>query len=71
MRHWQANGVNPHLVRGFKISRDPKLVEKFEDMVGLQTQGVAKHVVAQIDPREFGGSAHRLKLSMSQPWIQA
>jgi transposase len=24
MRHWQANGLKPHLVHGFKISRDPK-----------------------------------------------
>ena len=24
-----------HLVRGFKISRDPKFVEKLEDVVGL------------------------------------
>jgi transposase len=35
MRHWQANGLKPHLVRGFKISRDPKFVEKLEDIVGL------------------------------------
>ena len=26
MRHWQANGLKPHLVHGFKISRDPKVV---------------------------------------------
>jgi transposase len=35
MRHWQANGLKPHLVRGFKISRDPKFVDKLEDIVGL------------------------------------
>lgn len=35
MRYWQANGLKPHLVRGFKISRDPKFVEKLEDIVGL------------------------------------
>lgn len=35
MRHWQANGLKPHLVRSFKISRDPKFVEKLEDIVGL------------------------------------
>jgi transposase len=35
MRHWQANGLKPHLVRGFKISRDPRFVEKLEDIVGL------------------------------------
>lgn len=35
MRHWQANGLKPHLMRGFKVSRDPKFVEKLEDIVGL------------------------------------
>lgn len=34
-RHWQANGLKPHLVRGFKVSRDPQFVEKLEDIVGL------------------------------------
>ena len=34
-RHWRANGLKPHLVRSFKISRDPKFVEKLEDVVGL------------------------------------
>jgi transposase len=35
MRHWQSNGLKPHIVRGFKVSRDPKFVEKLEDIVGL------------------------------------
>jgi len=35
MRHWQANGLKPHLVRGFKVSRDPKFAQKLEDIVGL------------------------------------
>jgi transposase len=34
-RHWRANGLKPHLIRGFKVSRDPKFVEKLEDIVGL------------------------------------
>jgi transposase len=34
-RHWRANGLKPHLVRGFKVSRDPKFAEKLEDIVGL------------------------------------
>ena len=35
VRHWQANGLKPHLVRGLKVSRDPQFVEKIEDIVGL------------------------------------
>jgi hypothetical protein len=34
-RHGRAHGLKPHLVRGFKVSRDPTFVEKLEDMVGL------------------------------------
>ena len=35
MRHWQAHGLKPHIVRGFKVSRDPHCIEKLEDIVGL------------------------------------
>lgn len=34
-RVWRANGLKPHRVRRFKVSRDPKFVEKLEDIVGL------------------------------------
>lgn len=34
-RHWRANGLKPHLVRGFKVSRDPEFIQKLEDIVGL------------------------------------
>ena len=34
-RHWRAHGLKPHLVRGFRVSLDPKFVEKLEDIVGL------------------------------------
>lgn len=35
MRNWQAHGLKPHIVRGFKVSRDPQFAEKLEDIVGL------------------------------------
>ena len=35
LRHWQANGLKPHLLRGFKVSRDPRFADKLEDIVGL------------------------------------
>ena len=34
-RHWRAHGLKTHVVRGLKVSRDPKFVEKLEDIVGL------------------------------------
>jgi transposase len=34
-RVWRAHGLKPHLIETFKVSRDPKFVEKLEDVVGL------------------------------------
>jgi len=34
-RIWRAHGLKPHLVRIFKLSRDPEFTEKLEDIVGL------------------------------------
>jgi hypothetical protein len=31
---WRAKGLKPHVVRGFKVSRDPQFVEKLEHIVG-------------------------------------
>jgi hypothetical protein len=33
LRHWQALGLKLHIVRGFKVSRDLKFVEKLEDII--------------------------------------
>jgi transposase len=34
-RVWQAHGLKPHRVKTFKVSRDPRFVEKLQDIVGL------------------------------------
>jgi len=34
-RVWRANGLKPHLIRTFKVSNDPRFVEKLTDIVGL------------------------------------
>jgi transposase len=34
-RVWRANGLKPHLGRTFKVSNDPRFVEKLIDVVGL------------------------------------
>ena len=36
-RVWKAHGLQPHRVRSFKLSRDPRFVEKLTDVVGLYT----------------------------------
>jgi transposase len=34
-RVWRAHGLKPHLARTFKVSNDPRFVEKLEDVIGL------------------------------------
>jgi transposase len=34
-RVWKSSGLKPHLVRTFKVSNDPRFVEKVIDVVGL------------------------------------
>ena len=35
LRIWRANGLKPHLVETFKVSRDPQFAEKLQEIVGL------------------------------------
>ena len=34
-RIWDAHGLKPHLVKTFKLSKDPHFVDKLTDVVGL------------------------------------
>jgi transposase len=34
-RIWRAHGIKPHRIKSFKLSNDPRFVEKLEDIVGL------------------------------------
>lgn len=34
-RVWQESGLKPHLMKGFKVSNDPRFEEKLVDVVGL------------------------------------
>ena len=51
MRHWQAHGLKPHIVRGFKVSRDPQFVEKLEDIVGLYMSPPEHALVLCVDEK--------------------
>ena len=53
-RHWRAKGLKPHLVRGFKVSRDPKFVEKLEDIVGLYLTPPEHAIVLCCDEKSQG-----------------
>jgi transposase len=58
-RHWCANGLKPHLVRGFKVSRDPKFVEKLEDIVGLYVSPPEQALVLCCDEKSQGQALDR------------
>lgn len=48
---WKAHGLQPHRVKTFKLSRDPKFVEKLTDVVGLYMNPPDKAVVLCVDEK--------------------
>ena len=44
-RIWHAHGLQPHRVRTFKLSTDPRFVEKLTDVVGLYVDPPDKALV--------------------------
>ena len=50
-RIWRAHGLQPHRVRQFKLSNDPKFVEKLRDVVGLYVDPPAHAIVLSFDEK--------------------
>ncbi len=50
-RIWNRHGLQPHRVRAFKLSNDPKFAEKLKDVVGLYVDPPAHAVVLSIDEK--------------------
>ena len=50
-RIWKAHGLKPHLVRTFKLSRDPLFVEKLQDVVGLYLNPPEHAIVLSVDEK--------------------
>lgn len=50
-RIWDAHHLQPHRVRSFKRSRDPRFAEKMADVVGLYLDPPAHAVVLSIDEK--------------------
>src|SRR5208283_94701 len=50
-RIWEKHRLQPHRVRTFKRSSDPKFAEKVEDVVGLYMDPPAHGVVVSIDEK--------------------
>jgi len=50
-RVWRANGLKPHLTRTFKLSNDPRFVEKVQDVVGLYLNPPDHALVLSVDEK--------------------
>ena len=50
-RVWKAHGLKPHLLKTFKLSRDPQFIEKLVDVVGLYLNPPENAVVFSADEK--------------------
>src|ERR671929_456894 len=50
-RIWTAHGLKPHRVRTFKLSKDPKFVDKVLDIVGLYVNPPEHALVLSVDEK--------------------
>jgi len=50
-RIWAGQGLQPHRVRTFKLSNEPKFADKLKDVVGLYVDPPAHAVVLSIDEK--------------------
>jgi len=50
-RIWKQHGLKPHLVRSFKLSRDPRFVDKLQDVVGLYLNPPDHALVLSVDEK--------------------
>jgi len=50
-RLWQLHNLKPHLHKTFKLSRDPKFLDKLTDVVGLYLNPPQKAVVICVDEK--------------------
>jgi transposase len=50
-RIWSAHGLKPHLVKTFKLSRDPNFAAKVQDVVGLYLDPPERALVLSVDEK--------------------
>ncbi|MGQ0613352.1 MAG: IS630 family transposase [Planctomycetaceae bacterium] len=61
-RVWKANGLRPHLTKGFKLSNRPRFEEKLVDVVGLYLNPPENALVIRADEK-----SQRQALDRTQP----
>jgi transposase len=50
-RVWKKYNIKPHLVKTFKLSNDPRFVEKVQDIVGLYLNPPDKALILSVDEK--------------------
>lgn len=50
-RLWQLHNIKPHLSKTFKLSRDPKFLEKLTDVIGLYLNPPDKAMILCVDEK--------------------
>ena len=50
-RIWHAHGLQPHRVQQFKLSNDPKFIDKLRDVVGIYVDPPAHAIVRSVDEK--------------------
>lgn len=50
-RVWQSHGLQPHRIKQFKLSRDPRFLDKLTDVVGLYLNPPEKALVLCVDEK--------------------
>src|SRR5204863_1477887 len=60
----RRHGLKPHLVRTYKVSRDPKFVTKVKDVVGLYLNPPEQAVVLSVDEKTSIQALQRTQLPL-------
>jgi transposase len=63
-RVWRANPLKPHLTRTFKLSNDPRFVEKVQDVVGLYLNPPERALVLSVDEKSQIQALDRMQPSL-------
>jgi hypothetical protein len=50
-RVWREHKLEPHQVKGFKVSNDPLFAEKLQDVIGLYLNPPEKAIVFSVDEK--------------------
>ena len=50
-RIWRTHGLQPHRVHQFKLSNDPRFIDKLRDVVGLYVDPPAHAIVLSVDEK--------------------